>query len=437
MGVLIVADDLSGAADCAAGFASAGHRAIVAVDPDGSVPDDPSCILSVDTDTRRLSPDAAADYTAAVCRKFLSGSSRRLYKKIDSTLRGHWAAEVAGLRAMAGMAIVAPAYPAMGRTVRGGQVYVHGEPVEQTETWRLEHHGRRAGLAAPLLEAGLSVDALDADALHDQPAALTERIEQAMARGLDALIVDAGSAGALQALARATWPIRAGLFWVGSGGLAREIAMLGPAAGALPADDVFPARGPVLILVGSLSAVSMRQAAAFGGHPEVEVISLPTQVLRSGPPHERWSALQARVGARLRAGGDLMLRIGRDDAFDPAEGAALSLALARLVAPHFPRIGGLIATGGETARAMLVGADIPALELHGELEPGIAVGRPAGVGRSHRPWIVTKAGAFGHDVSLLRAWSQLRDRLGATGGITGGGAPWRPATNTLPPGNQS
>jgi uncharacterized protein YgbK (DUF1537 family) len=237
------------------------------------------------------------------------------------------------------------------------------------------------------------------------------------------LIVDAGSAGALQALARATWPLRAGLFWVGSGGLAREIAMLGPPAGALPVGDDFTARGPVLILVGSLSAVSLRQAAAFGGHPDVEVIELPTQVLRSGPPHERWSALQTRVGVRLRAGGDLMLRIGRDDAFDPAEGAALSLALARLVAPHFPRIGGLIATGGETARAMLIEAGIHALALHGELEPGIAVGRPAGDGRSHRPWIVTKAGAFGHDGSLRHAWSQLRDRLGTTGGTAWGGAP--------------
>ncbi|WP_164853552.1 four-carbon acid sugar kinase family protein, partial [Paraburkholderia kirstenboschensis] len=32
MSILIIADDLSGAADCAIGFASAGHRTIVTLD---------------------------------------------------------------------------------------------------------------------------------------------------------------------------------------------------------------------------------------------------------------------------------------------------------------------------------------------------------------------------------------------------------------------
>ncbi len=36
-------------------------------------------------------------------------------------------------------AICAPANPAMGRVTRDGRVLVHGQPLEQTETWRGEH----------------------------------------------------------------------------------------------------------------------------------------------------------------------------------------------------------------------------------------------------------------------------------------------------------
>ncbi len=91
---------------------------------------------------------------------------------------------------------------------------------------------------------------------------------------------------------------------------------------------------------------------------------------------------------------DLLLRIGRDDAFDPAEGALLSAALAALVKPHFAALGGLIATGGETARAMLSAAGIGSIELIAEIEAGVAVGKPVAT-CALRPHlrIVTKAKA--------------------------------------------
>ncbi len=74
---------------------------------------------------------------------------------------------------------------------------------------------------------------------------------------------------------------------------------------------------------------------------------------------------------------------------------------------HFSRIGGLIATGGETARAMLVEAGVPRLLVLSELEPGVIVGVPVGTGVP-APLVVTKAGAFGNDDTLLDAWAALR-----------------------------
>jgi uncharacterized protein YgbK (DUF1537 family) len=407
MKLLILADDLSGAADCAIGFAGAGHRTVVTLQAAHTAAHENADTIAVDTDTRRLTHDEASERTAAAYAE-MNTRDQRLYKKIDSTLRGNWAAEVAGLQALAGMAIVAPAFPATGRTVQNGRVYVNGEPLEQTATWQLEHAGRCADIAMQLAEAGLTSERLDADAFRNDPPSLATCIEAKAASGVQALIVDAQTVQGLSALARATLRSSAEFFWVGSGGLAREIAALDRRDGTCAEIAEFPG-GPILILVGSLSAVSERQCAMLRERGGVEELVVPPEVLREGASHRDWSMWQRQIAVSLRSGCDLLLRIGRDDAFNPAEGMQLSTSLAALVMPHFTTIGGLIATGGETARAMLAAAQIDNLHLLAEVEAGVAVARPLDAARVHRPGIVTKAGAFGTEHALYAAWLTLRN----------------------------
>jgi uncharacterized protein YgbK (DUF1537 family) len=87
---LIIADDLTGAADCGSAFVRHGLDAVVSwgdIDPDAS-------ILAVDADSRHLPAGAAAAcQVAALAAHWRPGM--RLYKKIDSTLRGQPAAELA------------------------------------------------------------------------------------------------------------------------------------------------------------------------------------------------------------------------------------------------------------------------------------------------------------------------------------------------------
>ncbi|HEX2546984.1 MAG TPA: four-carbon acid sugar kinase family protein [Ramlibacter sp.] len=406
MRLLIVADDLSGAADCAIAFVRAGQRTIVALRPSAPDTGAGSTTLSIDADTRRLDGVQAAQRTLA----FYQAQRRpgqRLYKKIDSTLRGNWPAEVAALRPLAGMAIVAPAYPALGRTVSGGNVYVDGVALAETALWQLEHAHRPAGIAAQLQEAGLASETLAEDALADDAHALSAHIEACAARGLDAVIVDASSAQALRTLAFATAHSQAPFFWVGSGGLAREIAALQASHRAHAAPPLQRPPGPTLVLVGSLSAVSDRQCAVLRDRGAVREVVVPPSVLRQGPPHAPWQALHARIGELLAGGSDVLLRIGREPAVDASQGPVLAAALAALVGPHFAGIGALVATGGETARAMLVEAGIDSLELVAELQPGVAAGVPCLAG-AHRPTIVTKAGGFGDEQALYDAWFRLQ-----------------------------
>ncbi|WP_186083384.1 four-carbon acid sugar kinase family protein [Burkholderia gladioli] len=422
-GLLIVADDLSGAADCAIAFAAAGRRTVVSLD--ASAPARPAAVLAIDTDTRRLAPAEAARRAADAWRA-QRAPGRRLYKKIDSTLRGNWAAEVAALAALAGPAIVAPAFPATGRGVIDGRVLVRGVPLEDTETWQLEHAGRDAALRALLEDAGLRVEQVGLEVLRGDSQRIVAMLAAAAAEGVRAIVVDAETSEDLARLARLTAALDTPFFWVGSGGLSRELAALpelfeaDAAAGSESGVDAeggagaesrsaevasVVAPGPLLTLVGSLSAISERQCALLRAEAGIAEFIVPPAVLREGAAHAQWPAWHERIGACLRGRQDAIVRIGRDAAFDPAEGALLSGALAALVAPHVEGLGGLIVTGGETARAMLGAARIGALELAREIEAGVALGRPAD-GRG--PHVVTKAGAFGTEHALLGAYRHLR-----------------------------
>ncbi|HEV7834393.1 MAG TPA: four-carbon acid sugar kinase family protein [Caballeronia sp.] len=410
--MLIVADDLSGAADCAIAFAGAGRRTVVTLETSSvmntAAETDNADVIAADTDTRRLSPQDAARHTADAFNA-LNAPGRRLYKKIDSTLRGNWTAEVAALQPLAGLAIVAPSFPATGRTLHQARVLVHGEPLENTETWKLENAGKPANVRAMLEEAGLRCESIDVNTLRGDINSLLDRIKTTAAQ---ALIVDAHTGDDLKRLAQATArldPREQPLFWVGSGGLARELASLPDLFDVEPREALVHEKqeGAILILVGSLSAVSERQCAMLRERARVSELIVPPAVLRVGSEHTDWRAWQLKIGDYLERHLDLLVRIGRDDAFDPLEGAHLSTALAALVTPHFRHVGGLIATGGETARAMLSAAGIGSLDLLAEIEAGVAVARPCAP-HPARPAIVTKAGAFGSEHALFGAWEHLQ-----------------------------
>ena len=125
---LILADDFAGACDSAARAAANGYSPAALLDPSASAID--ADLLSISTETRHSSPEAARTAIRSL-QPFLSGLT--LYKKIDSTLRGPWIDEVDQLLLLTAysQAVVCPAFPALGRTVRNGWLYLDGQPVQE------------------------------------------------------------------------------------------------------------------------------------------------------------------------------------------------------------------------------------------------------------------------------------------------------------------
>jgi 4-hydroxythreonine-4-phosphate dehydrogenase len=83
----------------------------------------------------------------------------------------------------------------------------------------------------------------------------------------------------------------------------------------------------------------------------------------------------------------------------------LCAALASWVLPHMDKVGALIATGGETARAVLTASGITGLRLLREVEPGVPLAVSAG---ARQIPAITKSGSFGSRATLANCIRVLR-----------------------------
>jgi uncharacterized protein YgbK (DUF1537 family) len=124
----IVADDLTGALDAAAPFADRGLKVRVATS--GAALAEAlhgAEVVAVSTRSREIAPDEARERVAAVLSALPPGV--RLFKKVDSRLKGNVAAELSAFPP--GQVLAVPALPEFGRIVRRGAVSGFGvaEPI--------------------------------------------------------------------------------------------------------------------------------------------------------------------------------------------------------------------------------------------------------------------------------------------------------------------
>jgi uncharacterized protein YgbK (DUF1537 family) len=115
----IVADDLTGALDAAAPFADRGLQVRVATNGAALAMALPGAeVVAVSTRSREIAPDAARESVAAVLSTLPPGV--RLFKKVDSRLKGNVSAELSAFPP--GPVLAVPALPEFGRIVRDGSV---------------------------------------------------------------------------------------------------------------------------------------------------------------------------------------------------------------------------------------------------------------------------------------------------------------------------
>lgn len=397
--LVIVADDLTGAADTGASFASAGLATVIPLSG-ATVPNTDVVVLS--TNSRDMSAsDAARAVTAAITRVTRRGGSELgsdallFYKKIDSALRGHPRDELFAAMEATGAkrALVAPAFPAEGRTTVGGRQHIDGAPVESS---RIDGAGAVSDLVALFeTDQGPPVRLLDLATLRDQPDALRRLLHD----DSDGIVVaDAATDDDLLMLGRAVVGGRLPLF-CGSAGFARQLARALPLIrNAHPRSKIDRGSGPVLIVAGSQHEATARQIQVLraSGVP----IVCPGQSLIDDPAAPVGVAVD-EIAMHLAAGRSTVLTtLGLAPC--PLGGHVVAARLAQIVAsPEVSRqVGGLVLTGGDVAAAVCTALGATALWLEGEITQGIPRGVLEGGGLHATP-IATKAGSFGDDNAML------------------------------------
>jgi uncharacterized protein YgbK (DUF1537 family) len=403
---LILADDLTGAADCAIAFARRGLASAVSWGERLDAAAWPE-VFSYDANSRGMTAGRAA-LTHAAALEHLLGEGRVLFKKIDSTLRGQPAAETAAtlafLKVHSGRAfgVFAPAFPSTGRTTIDGHIHVAGRPLEEAEVWQRDHSYAGANLLEVLARVDIAAEHVPLAMIRSGGDTLRDALAVIAARGEIIAVCDAETDDDLRRIAEASLPAPPGTFFIGSAGLAHALAASVPGE-AMEPPRFAPSTQGALMVVGSLAVASRTGARKLvAGGDIVHVPVEPATLL--GAPEGRIKLGRQVVGL-LDAGEDVLVEILMNDEPDMSLGPRLVEGLAEALAPAASRMSAFAATGGETASALLSSFGVNGIRLIDEIEPGVALGLT--LGRLEIP-VVTKAGAFGDEDSLSRIAGRLR-----------------------------
>lgn len=313
--LVIIADDLTGALDTAAPFAARGLHTEVALTVEAvasGVAKAPE-VLSINLASREKMPQEAFRAASRVIEGLPSGA--RLFKKIDSRLKGHVAVELDAISYR--HALVAPAIPAFGRVVRDGHVQGFGVVEPISVAGALRHHASRARIA-------------DTESDRD----LQQALAGAEAEGIDLL--------------------------VGARGLAEALAL--DMTGRCDADLVAPPRGNSLFVIGSHDRITLEQLDHLRALDNVCALAAPNGVLASAVPE----------GASLV----LVQATPGDEVMSPDD---VAQNLASSVHPELTtRAKTLLLCGGATAEAVLARMGVECFRLQGECLPGLGLAYAGG-----------------------------------------------------------
>jgi uncharacterized protein YgbK (DUF1537 family) len=405
LAVAIVADDLTGALDAAAPFAALGLKTHVRLDIDwaSTSAGSNSQVLSLTSESRHLSAQAADERVWNVTRAALAHAPRILMKKIDSTLRGNVAVEIlAGLRA-SGMrhALIAPAVPSHGRTMRSGEVFIHGMPLRQTQ--------------------------IGADALSPPPSAALPEVLRALSRdmnvhlwtrnapfalsaepGIHAYIADCETDADMDAIGQFALNHCTEMLPVGASGLATAMArrlVQAVKPGNLSENKTWAQRyqKPVLFVVGSRTEASGEQMAQLRAAGAEELVTPLAESAREEEPLTNFYMDQRPQPPAL------IVRPPLSREGDKNAASEVARLLGRTTASLLRKFefGAVVMVGGDTAFETFKALGIHQAVVAGEIMPGIAIGELTAGGCPVT--FVTKAGGFGEDSTLVEILRRFRN----------------------------
>jgi 4-hydroxythreonine-4-phosphate dehydrogenase len=344
---LIFADDLSGAAEAAAGFLGRGVSLQVQLTPAPPSAD----VTVIDLHNRRDTVGTRAR-TRALLGAFYIAGSQRVLVKIDSLLRGNIATTLESLSLTGRPIVVAAGNPALNRTIVGGAPFVGGVPLHETNLWHAETMSPPRHLAeviGDLRDIRICDVASDAD--------------------LDAVVAEA----------------KPDTILVGTGALTAAVARSLP---LVPESTATPTGNRTVFVVGTADFAAQDQLGALAA------AGIPVRYVDSDELLDGTAVVETPTDSvALAIGGPVR----------PADAHRLVTALADVAAGIIDNATDLVLAGGETARTVLDRLGVHVLEPIHEIHTGAILSVTP---TSRR--VVTRPGSFGGRDSLVTILRHLR-----------------------------
>lgn len=384
----IVADDFTGACDSGVQFSKKGLRTIVALD----YIDNPNCdVLVINSASRALPPKEAYEESRKACRLLKSMNAKVSYVKIDSTLRGSFGYLLDAAMDEEGyeLCVVSSTFPQQGRITVGGYLLVRGIPLEKTDLAKdpvtpvneskvkaiIEKQSKRK-----VANVGIEHVIKGKDYLADEFLRLRKE-------GNEIIIADSTTMNDLITIAAACMKINA--LPCGSAGLAMALSSLQSKKREVS----------VKVLCGSLQRIAKKQI-------EIAERKLGIKVYEVNMSKKDDEIINGLKNA-LENNKDMVIHFNPLKVSKDRADKVLSI-VSRTILQN-PLLS-LVIVGGDTALSLMKEAKVTALEVGGEIEAGIPELKPLN-GKISGVVMVSKAGGFGDEETLVRILSWIKERL--------------------------
>ena len=400
---LIIADDFTGANDTGVQLRRRGLPTSV-IFAGRPLPKGEGCVV-IDTESRGSSPEGAGAAVSASCAQVNFADYKYVIKKVDSTLRGNIAAEVAALDRFykPELVVFMPALPALGRTTVNGIHCLKGVPLTETELASDPKNPVREDNINKLLSAAY---------LERVAHVPLEEVRGGFSlEGGRVFSFDAVTDEDMQRVIAAAKATGKRALYIGTAAMADNIMAL--------ESTIAPVLG-VIASVSDVTCSQVRAAEAAG----VNSVVVPFHDLLSGEK-SRAEFVSAAVES-LKSGRDTMVvsssTLSREElekarlegekhemvlsqVSDYVRGEMGALAAEILAAA---KVSGVFVTGGDTALGLLEALEADGSEILSEVSVGIPMMRLIG-GPSAGVKMVTKAGAFGTPDAINNAVRKLKE----------------------------
>lgn len=354
----VIADDLTGAAELGAVGVRHGLRAEIVR---SGKPNPEASVVCVDTDSRACDPGEAAKRAAAAARLLRAAGARWIYKKVDSVLRGQVTAEIEAVMKQLKLerALLLPANPSLGRTIKDGHYYLRGRPLHRTEFAHDPHFPRRSSQVLRLVKIpeSFTMRMMNGDrSLQDGTILIgdaeTPSDVHAWTSSCDPSMLPAGGSEFFNALLEVEQPV--GEDGHGNG------------------HEAFA--GSEFFVVGT-STQAARKFVAAARKRKAPVFSLPQELAWGAEftPAAVEAVAQRVIGA-LQGNQRVILNVGLPQVRDVQVAQQLSDSVVRIAERVLRRIRveRIFAEGGATAAELVRRMSWPRLEVIRELAPGVA-----------------------------------------------------------------